>query len=120
MPLHVVLRVLQKNYGAAEKALEKSRAVLEKRQAEMEEAKLAVEQADEELSAVGKQRTQVVKEKGAVARKLTAEETSAEQLRVKRHQLIVKSRVEQVELPVEGGGTTADLDENMLSGGMTG
>jgi structural maintenance of chromosome 1 len=57
----------------------------------------------------------VTKEKGLLARKLTAEETGAEQLRSKRHQLIVKARVEQVLLPIVGGGTTADVDPQALS-----
>ena len=81
----------------------------------MAEAKQWVEKAEQELTALAKQRTQVTKDKGLVARKLTAEETGAEQLRAKRHQLIVKARVEQVLLPIVGGGTTADVDPQAFS-----
>jgi structural maintenance of chromosome 1 len=69
-----------------------------------EEAKSVLEEKEIEVKALQGERSECSKERVVLSKRVTAEETALEQLRGKLHTVLQKAKVDEVPLPIVGGG----------------
>jgi len=120
-------RKLDEEVKKAEKQLKTEKKVLQKKEEEskavttaldelqnkvdeltVEYGKLKQDAQDSQIEAVEveKVKEEIAAEKSAQVKKMTAEENKIEKLRASRHDLLRQAHVDQVELPLIGGGVT--------------
>ena len=97
-------------------ATDEVRACEEKR----DETKGALEENEVEVKALQSERSECSKERVAVTKKITAEETTVEQLRGKLHTVLQKAKVEEVDLPMVGGTSSIADGTSSESGSQAG
>jgi len=81
-----------------------------------EEAKSVLEEKEIEVKALQGERSECSKERVVLSKRVTAEETALEQLRGKLHAVLQKAKVDEVPLPMVGGGELGGTDGRSETG----